>query len=438
MSDVNKQIDHLLPDSAAIAQLANSMAAENSGEVTHDLSSDASEPAEVSAGKPALEGMAGIPAKPAVYACFLADGTPIIAATTANLRNALKNRISNQTPAGKRINYAEIADTIRFRRVGSAFAASWWYYRTVRTLFPRGYASMLAWKPAWFVTLNPDAEFPHFTLSNKLAEAPAVNVGPLLSRHKARSVVESIEDLFDLCRYYDILRQAPNGNPCAYKELGKCPAPCDGSIPMLKYRQQINAAVGFLSDSRGARTRWFDDQTQRIRQAASNQDFRLAAAHKRKLDQADKLADGKLTEVQDMDKWKYLIIQRGKTANWIAPFVAGPGWIVPLAEVQDALGVQAIVNWMKVCRQDVSAHSMVDVYPVEEVAALVTYHKYRPRDAGLYIPVDEQMGAEIIAQAIQFWLNHKGDYDMPEINSANPSAALTADQQPNVGSADQP
>ncbi|EQD34478.1 UvrB/UvrC protein, partial [mine drainage metagenome] len=147
-------------------------------------------------------GFAFIPAKPAVYACFAADGSLIVAATTANLRRALQNRLSEQTSATGRANYAEIADTVRYRRVGSAFAASWWYYRTVRTLFPDRYAAMLAWKPAWFVTINLATEFPRFHISNALAAASALCVGPLLTRRKAKAIAESMEDLFDLCRYY--------------------------------------------------------------------------------------------------------------------------------------------------------------------------------------------------------------------------------------------
>jgi len=430
MSEVNEKIEDLLPEEATVSQIVNRSPVANPTEDSLHAAHRSADNSLSSSSKSAVDGFVGIPAKPAVYACFSADGTPIVAATTANLRNALKNRITNQTAAKKRVNYAEIADTIRFRRVGSAFAASWWYYRAVRTLFPQRYAAMLAWKPAWFVTLNPEVDFPRFQISNTLSEPPSINVGPLLTRRKARGIVESMEDLFDLCRYYEILRQAPNGTPCAYKELGKCPSPCDGSISMVEYRQQINSAIGFLSNSSGARMGWFENQEQRIRDAASHMDFRLAATHKRKLDQADKLNEGKLTEVHNMNNWKYLIIQRGKTENWIAPFVAGPHWIASLPEVQDVDSAQSISSWMTVCNLELSDYPIADGFPVEEIAALVTYHKYRPGEAGLYIPMDGTIDAETIRRALEFWLNYEGDYDMPEINSAVPSASLSADEKP--------
>ena len=430
MSDVNEKIDDLLPDRTTVSRIVNRIPLENPTEDLLDAAHRSADNSLSTSSSSAVDGFVGIPAKPAVYACFSEDGTPIVAATTANLRNALKNRISNQTAAKKRVNYAEITDTIRFRRVGSAFAASWWYYRTVRTLFPQRYAAMLAWKPAWFITLNPEMDFPRFQISNTLSEPPGVNVGPLLSRRKARGIVESMEDLFDLCRYYEILRQAPAGTPCAYKELGKCRSPCDGSISMLEYRQQINSAIGFLSDSNGARMKWFDDQEQRIREAALRMDFRLAATYKRKLDLADKLNNGKLAEVHNMDTWKHLIIQRGKTEKWIAPFVAGPQWIASLPEVQAVAAAQWVSSWMTVCNLELSDYPIAGGFPVEEISALVTYHKYRPGEAGLYIPMDGTIDAETIQKGVQFWLNYEGDYDMPEINSAFPSASLSADEKP--------
>ena len=38
--------------------------------------------------------------------------------------------------------------------------------------------------------------------------------------------------LRDLCRKHDILVQAPTGQACVYHEMGRCPAPCDGSMTL--------------------------------------------------------------------------------------------------------------------------------------------------------------------------------------------------------------
>ncbi len=415
-----ENIADLLPDLVSLAELINSpvdLAPHDNPRPTDD--NETEEP-EDSPGKNTAGGWKAIPAKPAVYTCFSSEGTPVAAVTTANLRKALQNRVAGESESKRnRLNYAEFVQTIRFRCVGSAFAASWWYYRTVRSLFPSRYAAMLAWKPAWFITLEPVAEYPKFQISSQRCAAPAICVGPLLSRRQARELVQSIEDLFDLCRYHDILQQAPHGTPCTYKELGRCPAPCDGSLSMAEYQRQIATAGHFLADHFNARTQWFEQQESQIRQAASRMDFRLAAMCKRKLDMADKLNQGELAQVHNMDKWKYLIFQRGKTRQWIAPFVAGPGWVAEFPEVKESHVNEQLPAWTQFCNPGVSDCIPRNIFPIEEVAALVTYHKYRPADAGLYIPMGEPIGIDIIYQAMHIWLNHNEQDDMPEMNSTD-------------------
>ena len=64
-------------------------------------------------------------------------------------------------------------------------------------------------------------------------------LGPVEDKNVAGKLIEDIADWFDLCRYYHILVESPNAKACAYKEMGKCPAPCDGSISMPQYRRMI-------------------------------------------------------------------------------------------------------------------------------------------------------------------------------------------------------
>src|SRR3712207_7312326 len=41
---------------------------------------------------------------------------------------------------------------------------------------------------------------------------------------------------------------APNAAACAYKEMGKCAAPCDGSSSMEQYRQSVGSSARTLVD----------------------------------------------------------------------------------------------------------------------------------------------------------------------------------------------
>src|SRR5256885_1820097 len=82
-----------------------------------------------------------------------------------------------------------------------------------------------------------------------LKHAPAkwgMVIGPLEDKHAAARLIQLVEDSFDLCRYYNILVESPNTKACAYKEMGKCPAPCDGTISMDEYRRGIERSAQVL------------------------------------------------------------------------------------------------------------------------------------------------------------------------------------------------
>ena len=91
---------------------------------------------------------------------------------------------------------------------------------------------MVGFRPAWFVHVDPDANFPRYVKTTDLAARTGVYLGPLEDKHAAARLIQLAEDAFDLCRYYNILVESPHAKACAYKEMGKCPAPCDGSISM--------------------------------------------------------------------------------------------------------------------------------------------------------------------------------------------------------------
>jgi len=56
-----------------------------------------------------------------------------------------------------------------------------------------------------------------------------------------------IDDVFDLCRYPGELAKAPGGRACAYKEMGRCPGPCDGTEAWGSFAARFAEAAGALA-----------------------------------------------------------------------------------------------------------------------------------------------------------------------------------------------
>jgi excinuclease UvrABC nuclease subunit len=270
------------------------------------------------------------PAKWVVYLLSDERDQPVQLLCVKNLRGSLKRRLGGEEVIGptRRVNYREIIRRIHWRRVNSAFEADWIYYEAARRLFPETYQGMVGFRPAWFVHINPNANFPRYTKTNAIAGKSGVLVGPLEDKHAAARLVELTEDLFDLCRFYSILIQAPAAKACAYKEMGKCPAPCDGSISMEQYRQLIEWSSRAIVDP-GPHIR---EQEHRMRQAAAELAFESAAKIKAFIEQLSQLG-----------KARVFLITPGRIEE-LAGLIAEPGTTSDLprlifARTAEALGI---------------------------------------------------------------------------------------------------
>src|SRR5580704_1946510 len=231
------------------------------------------------------------PAKWAVYLFADANDQPVQLLCVKNLRYSLKRRLGIEklaeetAPLSKKVDYREIVRKIYWRRVDSAFEADWVYHDIARRVFPQTYQGMVGFRPAWFIHVDPDAQFPRYTKTIRPGEKPGRYFGPIEDKHAAARLMELIEDAFDLCRYFNILVESPNGRACAYKEMGKCPAPCDGSISMEQYRRMIEWSAATLADA----SEMIHQQKERMKQAAAELRFETAAKIKAFIEQLSKL-----------------------------------------------------------------------------------------------------------------------------------------------------
>jgi excinuclease ABC subunit C len=269
-----------------------------------------------------------VPARWVVYLVSDEEDRPLQLLCVKNLRASLKRRLGSDEQIGptKAVNYRDVVRHVRWRRVDSAFEADWIYYETARQLFPRTYQGMVGFRPAWFVHVNPATPFPRFIKTIDLTR-PGLYLGPLEDKHAAARLIEMGEDLFDLCRYYNILVEAPHGKPCAYKEMGKCPAPCEGNISMDLYRWMIDWAAHTLVNPADA----IRDHTRRMQKAAAELRFESAAKIKAYVDQLSQLGKGQFRHVRMLEDFRYLVLQHGPKQAQAKLFLVTPGNIEPLA-----------------------------------------------------------------------------------------------------------
>src|SRR5688572_16030952 len=223
------------------------------------------------------------PAKWAVYLLADEHDQPVQLLSVKNLRASLKRRLGGEETIGlsKRVNYREIVRRVYWRRVDSGFEADFVYLEAARQLFPRTYQGMIGFKPAWFVQVDPANNFPRYIKTIQPLGKRGVILGPLEDKHAAARLIHLVEDSFDLCRYYNILVESPNAKACAYKEMGKCPAPCDGTISMNEYRSGVELSGQVLLRPQ----EFIQEQDARMQKLAGELQFEQAGKVKVKLEQ---------------------------------------------------------------------------------------------------------------------------------------------------------
>ncbi|MEZ6210126.1 MAG: hypothetical protein R3B46_02610 [Phycisphaerales bacterium] len=185
-----------------------------------------------------------------------ADHRPVLIVSAARLRDAVLRRLEPQRdgePSTRRADLRPIVKHVRASPVGSTFEGDLLFLRLAHDAMPETFRAVMDRKRAWFLHIDPDADFPKFTViptSAMPASLPPGGhlLGPVADKHAAQRLNQTLEDIFDLCRFHHILVKSPNATACAYKELGKCPAPCDGSEPLDSYRSRVHAAIEFMRD----------------------------------------------------------------------------------------------------------------------------------------------------------------------------------------------
>jgi hypothetical protein len=289
-------------------------------------------------------GVSSLPTHGGVYLIADADDRPVLLSACEDLRRVVTARLAAPTPGQRtrRTQLAEIAARVYWTPTFSPFHAALRYHAVSRVIHPETYRQSLAFGPAWFLRGDPGEAIPRITVARDLHNDRARFVGPFARRRDAEETLHVLEDLFDLCRKYDILRQAPRGQPCEYLDMGRCPAPCDGRYPMTAYREALGRALGFAA---GDREPWLDELRNRMRQAAAAQQYEQAASLRQRIDRAaSHFNRPECRLVRDFADFRWLVLQRGgpRTRSekrlMVQPFFATPSGVeegqpVPLADV---------------------------------------------------------------------------------------------------------
>ena len=279
------------------------------------------------------EQLAEIPAKRGVVLLEHQDATPIVMITAASMRSRTKTRLAepheeqpeNKTTKRKTPDLREITHAIRYKRCGSVFEADRAFLNLAHQIWPTRYEKLVSWKSPWFVHINISDAYPHFARTrSEFCGGDGDYVGPFISARDAEKFIGAIQDSFDLCRSIGCLRNAPNGQKCAYAEMGRCVSPSDGTISMDAYRKILAKALAFAAGSRDELQQSLREQ---MKTAADAQEFERAGAIKHRIERLEFFNGPQFRYVAPVEDFRFILVQKGLTTRECKVFFAGGGAI---------------------------------------------------------------------------------------------------------------
>lgn len=308
-----------------------------------------------------------LPASPGVVV-FESEGSggggggAVLIGTTADVRAFTRTRLGD-APGGApgRVRYRELTARVRVTAVGSSLEADAVYLGHARRLLPDSYRVVSERWRAWYAHVDPGATYPRWSKTNLLglvgvraasearrADAPGgtgVLLGPIPDKDAAGRFIEAVIDAFDLCRYHHLLVQAPSCAPCAYKEMGRCPAPCDGSETMSDYRARTLSAIATISGGSARLDAARAPIDADMHAGAARGDFEGATLAKAKLDRLAALGARAFGAVRRLDEFAPVLILASGRARVARVVVLSGGRLLALASVSaggTAAGMEAL------------------------------------------------------------------------------------------------
>lgn len=346
------------------------------------------------------EQLAELPARRGVGLMTTADDEPILLLPAADLRRRMANRLRDPSDEGspkKLPDLRSVTGRVYWILAGSAFETDLLYYEMARILWPAEHTRLLAFKPAWFVHVDPAAERPRFRRTRDLYDQPGVYLGPMPTGKAAQAFVEALQDGFRLCRDARCLAQAPDAAPCTYAQLDRCLRVCDGTVSFDEYRQAVAEAARYAA---GDRRPMRDRLSSEMSRAAGELAFERAGRIKTRLERLAELDGPAYADVRRGEDLRYLLLQSSGSRKRATVFLCDRGVILrgeplEMPATEDALN--RCLQWSR----------SIDTGPPQDqparrwrIGLVASYlHSGRKRQ-GLILPTGS-LSAERLAEGIE-------------------------------------
>lgn len=140
-----------------------------------------------------------------------------------------------------------------------------------------------------YIKVTVQDAFPRVWMTRKRLADGAKYFGPYSSSSMVIEVIKTLERSLGIPSCKRVFpRDIGKERPCMYKQLGRCTAPCDGSISSDEYKEIVKYAIAIL---RGNTREAVSDLTDKMYRCAENELFEEAARCRNSIESLKKLGD---------------------------------------------------------------------------------------------------------------------------------------------------
>lgn len=180
----------------------------------------------------------GLPHEPGVYLFRDDRGQVLYVGTSRDLRTRVRSYFTASETRSRMGEMVGLAQSVQGITCSTALEAEVRELRLIAQHKPRYNRRSRFPEKAHFVKLTRET-WPRLSLVKKVLDDDADYLGPFGSRQVAEKCLAALHETFPVRQCSDRLARHPSRSACVLAEMGRCLAPCDGSVDAATYASVV-------------------------------------------------------------------------------------------------------------------------------------------------------------------------------------------------------